>query len=288
MHNNTHKHRLNLRFIFIPVGEFATQTCFQGRFGEEMGSDQFGCQIMLHAARKNENLVTGHLEYVEVTHAGQAFRLGRYPIHFHLNGDNSGSYVRGCAIHHTFNRAVNIHGTHNVLVEHNVIYDVMGGAFFLEDGIETGNVFQYNLLTFIKSSTSLLNDDITPAAIWVTNPNNIVRHNSVAGGSHFGYWYRMLEHPEGPSFDETICPRNIPLLEFRNNTVHSVGWFGFWSFQVYHPKVGGGCNSKVNINMISFACKTALQVQLTFVHAFTFSLHTNRESVYNLALKSER
>ena len=75
----------------------------------------------------------------------QAFKLARYPIHYHLQGRANSSYVRGCSIHHTFNRAINIHGTHGVLIEHNVAYDVMGGAFFLEDGIETGNTFQYNL-----------------------------------------------------------------------------------------------------------------------------------------------
>lgn len=48
------------------VGEFATQTCFQGRFGEEIGSDQFGGCIMFHAPRPNENLAIGRLEYVEV------------------------------------------------------------------------------------------------------------------------------------------------------------------------------------------------------------------------------
>lgn len=47
-------------------GEFATQTCFQGRFGEEAGSDQFGGCIMFHAPRQNENLAIGRLEYVEV------------------------------------------------------------------------------------------------------------------------------------------------------------------------------------------------------------------------------
>lgn len=47
-------------------GEFATQTCFQGRFGEEAGSDQFGGCIMFHAPRPNENLAIGRLEYVEV------------------------------------------------------------------------------------------------------------------------------------------------------------------------------------------------------------------------------
>ncbi|XP_071356429.1 PKHD1 like 1, tandem duplicate 1 [Trachinotus anak] len=226
------------------TGEFTTQTCFQGRFGEEVGSDQFGGCIMFHAPRPNENLAIGRLEYVEVFHAGQAFRLGRYPIHWHLMGNiDYKSYVRGCAIHQTFNRAVTIHNTHRLLVEHNVIYDIMGGAFFIEDGIETENILQYNLAVFVKQSTSLLNDDVTPAAYWVTNANNIVRHNAAAGGTHFGFWYRMHKHPDGPSYDPNICQKRVPLGEFYNNTVHSQGWFGLWIFADFFPMKNGGCRS---------------------------------------------
>ena len=43
-----------------------------------------------------------------------------------------------------------------------MIYDVMGGAFFIEDGIETGIIMQFNLAIFVRQSTSLLNDDVTP------------------------------------------------------------------------------------------------------------------------------
>ncbi|XP_056378576.1 fibrocystin-L-like isoform X2 [Hyla sarda] len=217
-------------------GEFATQTCFQGRFGEEVGSDQFGGCIMFHAPQPGKLLSIGRIEYVEVFHAGQAFRLGRYPIHWHLMGDvQYKSYVRGCGIHQTYNRAVTIHNTHNLLVEKNVIYDIMGGAFFIEDGIEHGNILQHNLAVFVRQSTSLLNDDITPAAFWVTNPNNTIRHNAAAGGTHFGFWYRMHDNPDGPSYDPNICQVKVPLGEFYNNTVHSQGWFGIWIFQNYFP-----------------------------------------------------
>lgn len=225
-------------------GEFAVQTCFQGRFGEEIGSDEFGGQIMIHQPLLNANSVKARISHAELTYMGQAFRLGRYPIHFHLNGDMSRSYVKGCSIHKTFNRAINIHNTHKVLVEQNVIYDVMGGAVFLEDSIETENILQYNLLVFVRSSTSLLNDDISAAAFWITHPNNIVRHNHCAGGTHFGFWYRMREHPEGPSYDPKICPRKAKMGEFFNNTVHSVGWYGLWDFEDHHPTETGTCSDK--------------------------------------------
>ncbi|KAM6974364.1 PKHD1 like 1, tandem duplicate 1, partial [Tautogolabrus adspersus] len=227
------------------TGEFQTQTCFQGRQGAEVGSDQFGGTIMFHSPTPDRDLVKGRIEYVELTFMGQAFRLGRYPIHWHLMGDlNYTSYVRGCSIHETFNRAVTIHNTHRLLVEHTVIYNIMGGAFFIEDGIETGNILQYNLAVSVRQSTSLLNDDVTPAAYWVTNPNNIIRHNAAAGGTHFGFWYRMHEHPDGPSFDGSICQKRVPLGEFYNNTVHSQGWFGLWIFQDYFPMKNGACKSK--------------------------------------------
>jgi hypothetical protein len=71
-----------------------------------------------------------------VRHAGQAFRLGRYPVHFHMNGELPESYVKGSAIHHTYNRALTMHGTNSTLVQRNVAFDSMGHQFFIEDGSE--------------------------------------------------------------------------------------------------------------------------------------------------------
>ena len=85
----------------------------------------------------------------------------------------------------------------------------------MEDGIETGNFIRYNLAIFVTLSSSGLNVDLTPAAYWVTNANNTVSHNAAAGCSHFGYWYQMFEHPEGPNYAPSICPRYCLLISDR-------------------------------------------------------------------------
>ena len=60
-------------------------------------------------------------------------------------GKVSKSKVVGNSIHHSYNRALSIHGCHNLRVEDNVAYHIAGHAYFLEDGIETGNHFKNNL-----------------------------------------------------------------------------------------------------------------------------------------------
>lgn len=208
---------------------------------------------MIHNPMMDSQLAQAHIEYTEFRTVGQAFQLGRYPVHFHINGNMSLSYVHGCAIHKSFNRAVNVHWTHYTTVTNNVVFDINGGAYFLEDGIENGNIFEYNLGIFVKSTDSLQNDDLNAATYWVTNPLNIFRHNAAAGGTHNGAWLRMHEHTDGPSYNESICPRRVPLGEFKNNTFHSSGEFGLWVFQEWQPQKDGRCHATVdNVELAVF------------------------------------
>lgn len=51
-----------------------------------------------------------------------------------------GFYVCGCVIYYIFNCVVIVYGVLGLLVEYNVVNDVMGYVFFIEDGIEIGNI----------------------------------------------------------------------------------------------------------------------------------------------------
>ncbi|GIL53442.1 hypothetical protein Vafri_9024 [Volvox africanus] len=198
--------------------------------------NQYGVQVMVSSPKYLPRALV-RFDNIEITQSGQAFRLGRYSMHWHMHGDVAfQSWLRGCAIHNTYNRATTIHGTHRAILQNNVAYNTMGHTFFLEDGIETGNLIEGNLAIYVKVSDALLNTDTTPAAFWITNPNNTVRNNVAAGSAGYGYWYRMLDNPEGPSYTTTVCPKFTPLLEFTNNTAHSNMFYGLRIHPEFYPR----------------------------------------------------
>ena len=187
---------------------------------EDSSTDGYGGQIMIEHGGK------AHIRGVELSNMGQLSRLRRYPIHFHMHGDASGSYIKGSAIHHSFNRCMTIHGTDGLLIANNTCYDHMGHGFFLEDGAENDNIFRRNLgfRTREVKKNPLLPTDKDPATFWITNPDNVFVGNHAAGSDEFGFWYALPEHPTGLSSDEkNVWPRRTPLKRFEDNVAHSNG-----------------------------------------------------------------
>lgn len=165
---------------------------------------------------------TARIEGVELVHMGQRKALRRYPVHFHMDGDARGSYLERSTIHDSFNRCVVVHGTHRLVVRDNVCFDHAGHGFFLEDGIETGNVITGNLgFGTRKVEDGLLPSDARPATFWITNPDNELSGNVAAGSDGFGFWYALPRHPTGLSEAGDVWPRRTPLGEFDGNVAHS-------------------------------------------------------------------
>jgi cell migration-inducing and hyaluronan-binding protein len=205
-------------------------------------SSYFGGHIMAMAGSRMT--VSG----IELTRMGQHLIKARYPIHWHINGDVTGQYIRNSAIHDTYNRCVTIHGSDNLRVENNVTYNTVGHCFFMEDGIETGTQVVRNLgiqtkchptlpceptnLTLPHQSTAgqdsknvLIPSDNTVSTFWITNPDNTYRDNVAAGSDQIGFWMAFPTHPtgafEGTEISAKTWPGRSRLREFSGNTAHS-------------------------------------------------------------------
>ena len=214
------------------VGLLTRSVVYKGADDDSI-PNRYGAHIMLHSV--GDDSLTGRISYVELTQVGQAFQLGRYPIHFHMIGNVHNSYIRGNAIHHTYNRACTVHGVHYLTIEGNVAFETMGHAFFIEDAAETKNYLKNNLAIKTWRSFSLLNTDQTPASFWITHPDNQFINNHAAGSTNYGFWFDLQAHATGPSADNNICPEYERLGEFSGNVAHSNGKYGLRIFNRYVP-----------------------------------------------------
>jgi len=196
--------------------------------------NQYGAILFMHS--EGDDSLTARISYTEFTQVGQAFKVGRYPIHFHLIGQIHQSYVKGNAVHTSFNRAFTIHGNDYLRITDNVVYNSLGHTVFIEDAVERHNYIARNLVMETKRSWSLLNTDQTPACFWITNPNNDFIDNHCAGSDRYGFWYDLQDHGIGPSADVSICPLNEKVGEFRGNHAHSVGRYGLRIFHFMSPR----------------------------------------------------
>ena len=214
------------------VGLLTRNVKFQG--DSQSKGLQYGGHIMMFSP--GDESLEGRFSHIELFNVGQAFNLGRYPLHFHMIGRVTKSYIKHNSIHQTFNRATTLHGVHYLTIENNFAFDTMGHAVFIEDAAETKNNIVNNLVMKANPSNSLLNTDTSPACFWITHPDNIFIGNHCSGAMRYGFWYDLQEHAMGPSSNPNICPTGERLGVFRDNVAHSVGRYGLRIFHKHIPR----------------------------------------------------
>ena len=142
---------------------------------------EFGVQIVI--ASRGDLSATARISNTEVRIAGQGSKIGKYPIHFHMVGDVSTSFVKNSTVHHAFNRAIAIHGVNNLTLTNNVAYDTRGHALFIEDGTEVNSRLENNVVALVRPVLSLLLVDQSPACYWIVHPYTHMIGNVAAGSS---------------------------------------------------------------------------------------------------------
>jgi len=195
--------------------------------------DEFGATMMYHSHKMGSYVA--RISFISMTQVGQADRLSRYPLHFHMSSIVSDSYLRGNAVWYSYNRFIVVHASHYVTVEWNVGFKARGHAIFVEDAVEVGNVINWNLHIHTLPSFGMTDEDVHPAAIWVSHPLNTINFNNVGGSTHYCFWYSLKDNPIGSSATSSICTVDEALTEFRGNTGHSCGRYGLRLFPGHTP-----------------------------------------------------
>lgn len=219
----------NLR-IEAEVGLLTRNIKMHGDESSETIDGEYGSHLMMVGSA--EQGTVAHVGYTEFFHCGQPRVVGRYCIHFHMNGDVADSQVKGVAVHDSFARIITIHAVQYLRVSEAVGYKIKGHNFFIEDGIETQNIIENNLVISSLESWNMMQTDISVASFWITNPTNHLRNNRAAGGDFYGFWYEVKPHPDGPSATTDICPMGNPLGESHDNVAHSYRRFGLRIFKL--------------------------------------------------------
>ena len=86
-------------------------------------------------------------------------------------------YPLVCFSYH-IQQAITLHGAQEMEVVRNVAFEILGHSIYLEDGTETNNLIQENLVFTTREGfvdRTMHGDDAqddTPASYWISNPQN--------------------------------------------------------------------------------------------------------------------
>jgi hypothetical protein len=192
-----------------------------------------------------------------VTHVGEN-QAARYPIHMHhvvdpaRAGTSHPFRITGTVVDNARRWGISIHGSHFGLVKDNVVFDVDGAGIVTEDGSETGNRFERNLVAAVRGSGQTADARRLAqgmghegAGFWLASDNNAVIDNVAAGVRDGGFTlFRSpgaLAFPAFPRRVEGSDPdQPFRAFEFSGNEVYGAAETGV---ELWDGKECGLCSA---------------------------------------------
>ena len=183
----------------------------------------------------------GRFSGVQAFRMGQTNVIARYPFHFHLMNDSPESYFQDCSVYKSFYRCFTIHGTNSTMISRNTAFDIQAHCFYIEDGVEEHNTFEFNFAGYIKplkeidfyeqgygqdgvtiyqEADLLIPADGAVSGFYISNANNNFTGNAASGG-FAGFSFINFPHAIGSHRSLPIVPQERPLGRFYGNTAHS-------------------------------------------------------------------
>lgn len=205
-------------------------------------NDGYGIHTMVMG-----NTGLADFEGVEIQRGGQAGINGRYPWHWHMTSYNMpdgmnlpsdgtftadvgpGHRVHKCSVNGSKQRAYTMHGVCGLTISESAAYDVLGHAFFMEDGSERRNTLLRNVVAKVatpSAANKLLQHDFDgpnfsgSSGYWLTNPDNVIDGNQAFNVPGAGFHNSFGNECFGLSRDVPHRPGGrAPLLYERNRAI---------------------------------------------------------------------
>ena len=188
--------------------------------------------------------------------------------------DVEGSLISKNVVENSNQRGVVIHGTDNVTISENILFNVRGHGYFLEDGAEQYNRFYRNLATGIRRVVTLVpsggvETNKEPSAFWISNTMNYFEGNVIAGSCCHGYWVEPQRgHIRGPSVGleraQGMDRTKLNLLHFVDYDLHGTNFAtrlypSFWNppdearivnLRAYRNNIGISLHVDTNVRLV--------------------------------------
>ncbi len=113
---------------------------------------------------------------------GQFNRPGRYPLHWHNNGDAAESCVSGCLVHDSYQRGIVTVGSRHVRISGNVVMKPLGHGYIVESEdnspqLQTTNLAVRPRVARFADAAMRRYCEVRPRAFWIVrSPTQPVVH----------------------------------------------------------------------------------------------------------------
>ena len=217
----------------------------QGADDADWNQFGFGAHVMVMGLGS-----VAQVDGVEIRRCGQRQAMGRYPFHWHMlsyggNGAYRGDaapgsqFLRNSSVHDSQNRAVTIHGTCGVEVHATYAVDILGHAFFFEDGPERRNQVTDCVAMKVRNPAQPIKlHDNEASGFWLVNPDNTVARNSASDCRGHGLWNSFALSCFGLSRNVDMNPNDLGVHVFDDNVGHSCGMRGIQTAMVVTNEAG--------------------------------------------------
>ena len=180
------------------------------------------------------------VRYIRTQNCGQFDIMGRYCFHFHLKKRCPRCKLIGNSVFNAIQGAIVIHGTHESLVENNVMWNTASVGVYTEDGNEMNNTVAKNVMLceeiklckYVNHKWQTSSGVKEGGLFWFAATNHAIE-NRVAGHEH-GFWTRVIGSGKGAASGK-VCTQSAPFGTIRGNVCHDNGRFGIYPGN-QHPR----------------------------------------------------